>query len=145
MEQKYIDTNIILRLLTTDDPTKQEASAALFERIENKELVVYAPDLVIAEVVYVLSSPKHYNKSHEEVRSLLFPLLSLENFKVANRKALLRALDLYAVHPIDFSDVFMKATMEENNAHLLYSYDTDFDRFPDLTRKDPVQETQKAA
>jgi predicted nucleic acid-binding protein len=142
---EYLDTNILIRFLTGDEPEQARAAAALLERIEKKELTVYAPDTVIADAVFVLSSPRLYRKTREEIRVLLFPLLSLEAFKVDHRKELLRALEIYATFPIDFSDAFLKATMEAAGATILYSYDTDFDRFPDITRKEPDKSDQQAA
>ena len=144
MDHIFFDTNIIIRFLTGDDLRKQAAAAALFsERIEKKEVTLYAPDSVICDAVFVLSSPKNYNKSREEIRELLFPLVSLENLKIANRRTLLRALDIYATHLVDFSDAFLKATMEAAQARTIYSYDTDFDRFPDITRQEPEEPSQK--
>src|SRR5947199_9799618 len=108
-EHIFLDTNIIIRFLTSDDLEKQEAAAALFERIEKKEETVYAPESVICDAVFILASPKHYHKSREEIRDMLFPLVSLENVKISNRKSLLRALDIFATYPIDFSDALLKA------------------------------------
>ena len=143
MDHIFFDTNIIIRFLTVDDLKKQAAVAALFERIEKKEVILYAPDSVICDAVFVLSSPKNYNKSREEIRELLFPLVSLENLKIANRRTLLRALDIYATLPVDFSDAFLKATMEAAQAQMIYSYDTDFDRFSDITRQEPEEPSQE--
>src|SRR5205814_1485403 len=145
MDHIFFDTNIIIRFLTGDDLKKQASAAALFEQIEKKEVTMYAPDSVICDAVFVLSSRKHYHKSREEIRELLFPLVSLENLKIANRRTLLRALDIYATHPIDFSDAFLKATMEADHAQMIYSYDTDFDRFSDITRNEPQLAEQQAA
>src|SRR5690349_10300729 len=117
MEQAFIDTNIIIRFLTGDDPEKQKATAALFERVTSNELTIIAPDTLIAECVHVLSSPRLYNKSREEIRLALSSLVSLDGFKIANRRALLHALDLYATHLIDFEDAFLKAMMEAENIH----------------------------
>src|SRR5260370_41684714 len=143
MDHLFLDTNIILRFLTGEDLKKQEAAAALFERIEKKEETVYAPESVICDAVFVLASPRQYNKSREDVRDLLFPLVSLENLKLPNRRTLLRALDIYAAYPIDFSDALLKATMEADNAQIIYSYDTDFDRFSDITCKEPEETSQE--
>jgi len=145
MEHVFLDTNIIIRFLTGDDPDKADASAALFDRVASNDILLYAPDTVIAECVHVLSSRRLYNKSREAIRNSLSPLVALDGFKVANRRALLRALDLYATYPIDFSDAFLKATMETENATVIYSYDTDFDRFPEITRREPEPTDKQAA
>src|SRR5437870_2531744 len=101
MEQPiYLDTNVIIRYLTGDDPHKQAASAALFHRIQQKELTVSIPDTVVAECVYVLSSRNLYHKTRTEIRFLLYPILALEGVKLAQRRILLRTLDIYATYQI---------------------------------------------
>src|SRR5260370_34173906 len=92
----YIDTNIIIRFLTGDDPKKQAACTSLFERVETGELSVVVPDVIIAEAVYVLSSPSLYHHTRQEVAELLTPLLQLPHLEVQNRQTLLRALRVYA-------------------------------------------------
>ena len=58
MTQPFIDTDVIIRFLTGDDPEKQAAATRLFEQIEQGFLTVQAPDTVIADAVYVLASPR---------------------------------------------------------------------------------------
>lgn len=137
MTQPFIDTDVIIRFLTGDDPEKQVAAAALFERIEKGDLAVGAPDTVIADAVYVLSSRRLYNLARGEVRELLTPLVHLPNFRVQNRLSVLRALDLYGSHKLDFGDTLIIASMEQQNSHILYSYDADFDRMQGITRQEP--------
>lgn len=93
MAEPYVDTNIIIRLLTGDDPEKQQRARRLFERIEQKELQVTALLTVIADTVYVLSSPKFYNLPRSEIAALLRPL-RLWGFRIRNRSVVLQALDL---------------------------------------------------
>lgn len=61
MTYPYIDTDVIIRLLTGDDPQKQTAAKALFEQVERGTLTIAAPDTVIADAVFVLSSPRLYH------------------------------------------------------------------------------------
>ena len=136
---QFIDANIILRFLTGDDLKKQVACSALFERIEKGEARVFVPDVVIAEVVYVLSSPKSYHHSRQEVAELLTPLLNLSHFNVQNRHMLQRALRIYAdTKALDFPDAYIIAAMEQAKTNHLISYDTDFDDFPFITREEPA-------
>jgi predicted nucleic acid-binding protein len=58
MAYPFIDTDVIIRFLTGDDPRKQAAAAALFQRIEQGALTVAAPVMVIADAVFVLHSPR---------------------------------------------------------------------------------------
>src|SRR3990170_3972374 len=137
MSYPFIDTDVIIRLLSQDDLAKQAEAAALFERVEAGKLTVAAPDTVIADAVYVLSSPRLYAKPCSEVAELLTPLVRLPGFRVRNRRIVLRALDLYAAINLDFSDALIVAFMERAGSNIVYSYDTYFDRIPFITRRSP--------
>lgn len=137
MTDPFVDTDVIIRLVTNDDPKKQAEAAALFEAVEAGKLVVTSPDTVIADAVYVLSSPRLYHKSRSDVAAMLSGLLRLPGFKVENRASVLRALDLYASTKLDFGDALIVASMEQGGSRILYSYDTDFDRISGITRLSP--------
>lgn len=131
------DTDIIVRLLTGDDLAKQVAARALFQQVADGTLTIAAPVTVIADAVFVLASPRLYRLPRAQVRALLVPLVRLPHFRVRNRRSVLRALDLYATTNLDFGDAFIVATMEQQGARELYSYDTDFDRIPGIVRQTP--------
>ena len=131
------DTDIIVRLLTGDDPAKQVAAGALFQQVADGTLTIAAPVTVIADAVFVLASPRLYRLPRAQVRELLVPLVRLPHFRVRDRRSVLRALDLYATTNLDFGDAFIVATMEQHGARDLYSYDTHFDRIPGIVRRTP--------
>ncbi len=135
--EHFVDTDVIIRLLTGDDPKKQEEAATLFQALEAGQLTVAAPDTVIADAVFVLSSPRLYHLPRANIQALLAPILRLANFKVKNRRALLDALDLYASTHLDFSDAMIVASMKRVGSETIYSYDTHFDRIEGITRKRP--------
>lgn len=133
----YIDTDVIIRLLTFDDLKKQNASARLFEKVSQGKTILFAPDTVIADCVFVLSSSRLYNLTRLKIRDILTPLVKLPNFKVENKQAVLNALDLYATNNLDFGDVFLAARVSQSENKTLYSYDHDFDRFSGIKRIEP--------
>jgi len=137
MTTPFIDTDVIIRFLSGDDLDKQARAAALWERVRAGELALAAPDTVIADAVFVLGSPRLYHLPRPEVRDLLSPLVRLPGFRLKNRRAVLRALDLYATANLDFGDALIVALMEQAGAQAVYSYDTDFDRIPGITRQEP--------
>ena len=134
---QFIDANIFIRHLTNDVPEKAQACLELFQKAQRGEVALTTSEVVIAEVVYVLSSKQLYHLPREEIRKLLYPLLSLSGLKLAHRKVYLRALDLYATYPIDFEDAVVVAQMERQGVTDLYSYDRDFERVPGITRLEP--------
>lgn len=139
MAVPFIDTDVIIRLLTGDDPKKQEKAARLFAQIEQGTLVVNAPDTVIADAVFVLSSPRLYNLPRQEVANLLLPIVQLPGFQVMNRRAVLAGLSIYGYGKtkVDFSDALIIASMQQSKSEILYSFDQDFDRIEGVNRQGP--------
>ena len=137
MREPFVDTDVLIRLLTGDDPLKQAQAAALFQRVESGQLTLSAPVTVIADTVYVLSSRRLYNLPRAQIRALLEPLLRLPGFKVQHRRALQLALVIYAASNLDFGDALIVANMQLEGSTSLYSYDADFDRFAPIVSSSP--------
>lgn len=134
---QFVDANIFLRYLTRDHPQKAQACYDLFQRAARGEVTLFTTETIIAEVVYVLSSPRLYNLSHEAIRQRLTPLLTLSGLRMPKRAIALRALELYEAHNVDFEDALAVAHMEHLGIGDILSYDSDFDRFPQITRIEP--------
>jgi predicted nucleic acid-binding protein len=139
MADPFIDTDVIIRFLTGDDPIKQAKAARLLEQVEQGNATLAAPDTVIADAVYVLSSPRLYNLPRHEVAALLVPLVRLPGFRVQNRRAVLAALNLYGYGATkrDFGDALIVASMAQSGSRIVYSYDTGFDKIPGINRQEP--------
>jgi predicted nucleic acid-binding protein len=137
MSVSFVDTNVLIRLLTGDDLKKQEASAALFTKVEEGNLTLHAPDTVIADAVFVLSSKRLYNLPRLKIAQLLTSLVRLTHFRVANRLVVLRALSLYGSSTIDFGDAMIVAAMQQYGSSTLFSFDTDFDGVKGISRLEP--------
>ena len=143
MSDPFVDTDILIRLLTGDDPQKQAAGQALFESVEQGSLTLAAPATVIADAVYVLSSPRLYAQPRAQVAAMLTRLVRLAHFKIGQRRTVLRALDLYGTTNLDFGDAMIVANMQRVGSPALYSYDQDFDGIQGVTRQEPPRMPQK--
>ncbi len=137
MTHPFIDTDVIIRFLTGDDPDKQAAATVLFEQIEQGLLTVQAPDTVIADAVYVLSSPRLYHLARRDIQEMLAALVRLPQFQVQNRWNVLQALELYTATRLDFGEALIIASVQQQGSQVLYSYDADFDRIEGITRREP--------
>ncbi len=138
MNEAFVDVNVLIRLLTGDDPRKKQASLELFKQVEQGLLTLYTPDTTIADAVFVLTSPRQYDVPRSDAAAMLTRLVRLPYFKVQNRRAVLRALDLFGTTPgLDFGDAMIVAVMEQHRRSTIYSYDRDFDDFPWITREEP--------
>lgn len=133
----YIDTDVIIRLLTGDDEQKRQAATNLFEKVASGELVLSTPETAISDAVFVLSSPILYRLSKPKIRDLLVPLLHYPNFRVENKQAIIAALDYYADKNIDFTDALLTVLTQQSAEKTIYSYDHDFDKFTDIKRLEP--------
>lgn len=135
---RLVDANIFLRFLTRDDEAKAEACRLLFEKLAKGEEEGATTEVILHEVLYVLTSKAHYNLSHEEAAARLRSLLTVRGLRIPNKRRYLRALDIYASHPqFDFPDAISIALMEAEGIEEIASYDTDFDDWPGIRRVEP--------
>lgn len=132
----FLDTNIILRYLLRDDETKYQRCRTLLKTVERGEAELVTTDLVIAELVWVMSS-KPYSLSRGRIRDDLSDFISIHNLRLPDKPLLERALDLYAESGIDFIDAYNAVVMLKRGVDSVYSYDTDFDKVPGLSRSEP--------
>ncbi len=137
MTKAYVDTNVLVRFLTNDDAAKQQRSAALFRRVEQGDVQLTTPSSAIAEVVYILSSSKLYNKPRSEVVRTLLPLVKLPSLKLYRRNIIVKALALFESTKLNFGDAMIAADVLSTTDKPLYSFDEGFDKIPDIKRIEP--------
>lgn len=135
---RFLDANVVLRYLTRDDLVKGAACFALFQRVKAGDEEVVTSEVILHEILYVLSSKAHYGLSHDEAAARLRPILMLRGMKLPRKRLYLRALDLYGSSAfLDFGDAVCVAHMESQGIEEILSYDTDFDRIPGIKRVEP--------
>ena len=135
---RFVDANIFLRYLTQGDPAKGAACRVLWEQVQRGLELVTTTEAIVAEVCYVLSSPRLYHLGHEEIAARIRPLIALPGLKLRDKRTLLRALSLYGTHSfLDFEDALTIAHMERQGVPEILSYDRDFDRVPGVARVEP--------
>lgn len=137
MSLPYLDTDVLIRYITGDDPGKQARSATLLAQVEAGTLTLAAPATVFADAVFVLSSKILYHLPRAQVAAILIPLVRLSHLKVKNRRALLAALDLYATSSLDFGDCMIVASMKQDRSKTVYSFDQGFDKVLGIKRLEP--------
>jgi predicted nucleic acid-binding protein len=135
---RFLDANIFVRYLTRDDPVKARSCHALLEQVGRGDETATSAEAIIAEVVYVLVSPRLYGLGRQDIRDRLRPVLALRGLRFPSKSACLRALDLFAAHPyLDFEDSLAIAHIEQRGLEAIVSYDRDFDRIPGIVREEP--------
>jgi predicted nucleic acid-binding protein len=137
MTNAYVDANILIRLFSHDDPRKADAVERLFEEVREGKVIVTAPVTVIADVAFVLTSPRTYGMTRDQVAEALIDLLALPGFQVPEKATVVRALEMFGTGRLRFDDAFIAASMETAGIRRLYTYDADFDRLPNVERIEP--------
>lgn len=141
----FIDTNVFLRHLLDDDREQSPRCLALFEAIERGEETGWTTDMVIAEIVWVLSS-KLYGIERNTIANWILALTSLPNLRVENRARIVHALKLYTSTSMDFIDAYNAAfILRRQGSTSLYSFDAHFDLVAELTRLQPGGEQRAEA
>jgi predicted nucleic acid-binding protein len=128
----FVDTNIIVRHLTGDPPEQAERATRYLD--EADELLL--PDLIFAEVAYVLAS--YYEIPRSSLVQMLRALLEFEAVRVVDSDLLQRTIELFETHPIDFADGYLIASAESTGVGVVASFDRDIDRVDTVTREEPT-------
>lgn len=127
---KVIDTNLIIRFLLNDNPRQAASVKSLFSSQEKLHL----PELIVAEVVWVLQSVYKFPKS--AIIEKLQQLIGLNIF-ICNKKLLNRSLALYKEYPVSYIDAYLTAFSIESRLEGLYSFDKGLDKVKGIKRFEP--------
>jgi predicted nucleic acid-binding protein len=129
MSRFWLDANVILRYLT-DSPRDQALRVQrVMKRAEDgqKELVLDA--LIVAEIVWVLTS-SIYNFSMEEIATKLIPFLISDKLQIPERDLVISAIELARDKDVDFIDAYL-ALRALAAGDTVYTFDkTDFRKLP---------------
>jgi predicted nucleic acid-binding protein len=132
----FLNTNVLLRYLTQDDPALSPRATALLTRIENHELTVRTTATVVFETVYTLQ--RFYRVPRHVIRETLLPILRLRSVRLRGKRRYRRTFDLYVNLPrLSFADCYHAAYMESQGLTDLISFDRDMDRVRAITRYEP--------
>lgn len=97
-----LDTNVLVRFLTQDDPAQAKKANDLIETAAARGERLHLDVIVLCELVWVLQSAYGFDKP--TVVDVLDKILSAAQFSVSDRNSLRRALTVYRRESGDFSD-----------------------------------------
>jgi predicted nucleic-acid-binding protein len=138
MSHALADTNLLIRYLTGEPEAAAEAAKRILLDADAGKIHLRLTSLVIAEVVFVLTG-KVYHYKREEVRDALLGLLDSPKIDVQDRKILISALDIFCTCGVDYVDACLAAEARMTGKSVA-SFDKDYDKIPEILRKDPFQE-----
>ena len=116
-----IDTNLLVRYLTGDDPQKARAVDNLLNRAIRGELKILIPSIVVAELVSVLES--FYGMKAQEIAELVEAIVNTPGVEVTDKGIIVSALRLYRNKNIDLIDVWITEFAKEREIKTIYTFD----------------------
>ena len=128
----FLDANIILRFILDDDPTLSPKAKSIFESISRSKSKIFISQMAAFEVTFTLE--RTYKLPKSDVRQEFLKIIKVENIILDKREILEKALFFYEDKNISFADAYQAALMFKKKVKKIYSFDRDFDRFPQIKR-----------
>lgn len=124
---RAVDTNVLVRLMTRDDPRQVAIGEAFVAR------GVWVPHLAVAEATWVLASV--YDRTPEAIATAVEMLLSHEHLTVQDSETVAAAVAQFRRHPrVGFSDCLMLEIARKAGHTPLGTFDRDLARIEGAQR-----------
>ena len=111
-----VDTNVILRLILADDPKLSLQSKEIFDLAETGKVGIYIDEVIVAEVVWVLSS--FYRQSKEDIVKHLKDMISQRWIVNPRKKLILAALNLFSETNLSYIDAWILLVSRQRKIEL---------------------------
>lgn len=115
-----IDTNVLVRFLTQDDPAQSAAAARLLEQVTAESPAFVAREVMI-ETVWVLERAYRFDRGR--IARALEGLLEAEELQIEAADAVGLALHRYGAGGPDFADHMIQVAAQVANCDTTYTFD----------------------
>ena len=116
-----LDTNILVRFLVRDDQEQHERACALLRRGSDEGEVFFIPDVVLAEVAWVLKAWYHFEDA--EIGGAIRGLASAERLEFESVDRLMRALSRFDHGKGGFADYLIAERCREADCGSVATFD----------------------
>lgn len=116
-----IDTNVLVRFLTGDDPKQSRAAERLLERHCSGDSPGWINLVVLCELVWVLQ--RGYGYSRQEIAAVIEGLLNTVSLEVEDVGAVRAAIEVYQNGGADFADGLVAVRNKKAGAEVTYTFD----------------------
>jgi predicted nucleic acid-binding protein len=125
-----IDSNILIRHLTNDNPVQAKKARTLL----NSQDRLTIPDVTIAEVYWVLR--RVYGHDKKDVVQMLAGIIHKPEV-FCNKKLLQETFTVLRSKNISFIDAYTASFAIIHDDSVVASFDKDFDKIKSISRKEP--------
>ena len=123
-----LDSNILVRYFTQDDPVQAALATALLENHLSEVEPGFVSVVALVETVWVLD--RHYRFTREQISIAIEALLQADVLVVENEAAALTALAVLREHRGDFADALIGALCAQAGCTRVYTFDRRALRLP---------------
>lgn len=132
----FVDANVFMRFFvqpsTIHDRRMAEQARRLFAAARQRKVLLTTSDATLAEVAYILTSPRHYSVERPMVVTNIKTVLGLKGFQFAEKATLFQALDLWATNSgISFPDA-LAASYAQRHRYQVATFDERLAALPEV-------------
>lgn len=118
---RLIDANVLIRFLLHDHVTLSPKARGIIQKAEQGEISIYLDEVVVAEVVWVLSS--FYKMNHSVIGERLITLVAQPWVANRRKKLILASLETYRTTAFDYIDSWLVVVSHHSRMPLV-TFDT---------------------
>lgn len=115
-----LDTNVVIRFLTQDDPAQSRQASALFSQLTADSPAFLCRE-VLVEIVWVLE--RAYDLSRQEIATAVEELLAAREIVVEAAERVGLAIGRYRAGSAGFSDHMIALSAQDAGCSATYSFD----------------------
>lgn len=132
MALPFLDTNVLVRHFTQDNPLQSPRASTYLEQIEDGNRRVRTEPTVIFETVYLLE--KQYKIPRTVVRDGILALVDLPGIVMPRKRRIHDAFTFYIERNLPFADAYHIAVMRAEGLNEIVTFDREFDRIAGIRR-----------
>ncbi len=118
---RSLDTNVLVRYLTTDDPRQARTAERVIEECRSSGEPIYLTVIMLCELVWVLG--RSYGEGKTVIVGILEHLLELDQVRLEREDAVRRSLEIYRHGPASFSDYLIGEISREDGSRDTVTFD----------------------
>jgi predicted nucleic-acid-binding protein len=105
--QTILDTNYYISYFTKRDLEQFSSAQKHLQNMVKTQISVYLPDLIVAEIVYILEDFYQFKRS--VISQSILSLVVEKKLLMEDKELIILALDLFEKHKLDFADCYLVA------------------------------------
>lgn len=133
-----LDTNLLVRVLTEDDPQQAAQVRSLFRSAEERRRPLFLNVVVLSELAWTLRG-RPYKRTRDQIADALQTLLEIHVFRIQHREDVQAAVDEYRRGTADFPDYLIGRLNGSAGCRETATYDRKLSESSDFRHMDEME------